>query len=106
MKTPADAPSPAAFGSRERFVQILFRLYKGLFSPVLHAFSPAGRAGGGCRYQPTCSEYAALACAQHGWVRGGFLAAWRVLRCNPLARTGWDPVPSRSQVKPSAFSLK
>jgi uncharacterized protein len=48
---------------------------------------------GGCGFQPTCSEYAALAVAEHGWVRGGVMAAWRVLRCHPLSRGGWDPVP-------------
>jgi hypothetical protein len=44
-----------------------------------------------CKYVPTCSEYAMEAVAQHGVVRGGLLAVWRVLRCNPLARGGYDP---------------
>lgn len=65
-------------------------IYKRVFSPLLHALSPHG---GGCLYQPTCSEYAALACAQHGMARGGAMAAWRLLRCNPFSRGGWDPVP-------------
>jgi putative membrane protein insertion efficiency factor len=59
------------------------QLYKGLVSPL---FPPA------CRYVPTCSEYAAEAVARHGFWHGGLLAVWRVLRCNPFARGGYDPV--------------
>ncbi len=76
--------------ARHCILNFLFQLYKRIFSPVLHVFSPGG---GGCPYQPTCSEYAVLALAQHGWLRGGVMAAWRLLRCNPLSRGGWDPVP-------------
>ncbi|GGL92147.1 hypothetical protein GCM10010840_32890 [Deinococcus aerolatus] len=46
-----------------------------------------------CRFTPTCSEYAAQAIERHGAVRGGWLATWRVLRCNPLVPGGYDPVP-------------
>jgi putative membrane protein insertion efficiency factor len=60
------------------------RLYKGLISPLLPA---------ACRYVPTCSEYAAEAVACHGFFHGTALALWRLLRCNPLARGGYDPVP-------------
>ena len=65
-------------------------LYKRGVSPVLHA--AVGMAGA-CRFQPTCSEYAALAVATHGPVRGSWLALLRVLRCQPLCRGGFDPVP-------------
>ena len=61
----------------------VLKLYKGLVSPL---FPPA------CRYVPTCSEYAAEAFARHGFWHGAALAAWRVLRCNPFARGGYDPV--------------
>jgi len=64
----------------------LLKLYKGLVSPL---FPPA------CRYVPTCSEYAAEAVAFHGFFHGAALAAWRVLRCNPLVRGGYDPVPKK-----------
>jgi putative membrane protein insertion efficiency factor len=68
----------------------LLWLYKSAVSPVLHAF--AGVTGA-CRFQPTCSEYAALAVATHGPLRGSWMAVWRVLRCHPLCRGGFDPVP-------------
>ncbi len=46
-----------------------------------------------CRFSPTCSEYAAQAITRHGAVRGGLLASWRILRCQPLSKGGYDPVP-------------
>jgi len=46
-----------------------------------------------CRYYPSCSEYAVGALAARGLLRGGLLAAWRVLRCNPFSSGGYDPGP-------------
>lgn len=46
-----------------------------------------------CRFVPTCSEYAMQAVEQHGAARGSLLAGWRLLRCHPLAKAGYDPVP-------------
>jgi len=48
-----------------------------------------------CRYEPTCSDYAAQSIGRFGPVRGTLLAAWRLLRCNPLSHGGFDPVPDR-----------
>ena len=64
--------------------------YKRGLSPLLHA---VGGSAGACRFQPTCSEYAAIAIEAHGPLRGAMLAVGRVLRCHPLSRGGFDPVP-------------
>ena len=85
---PRAAPSPA---SHSRPLDLAFTAYKRVLSPVLHALAPGS---GGCCYQPSCSEYATLALAQHGVARGGAMAVWRLLRCNPFSRGGWDPVPA------------
>ncbi|MCI6730848.1 MAG: membrane protein insertion efficiency factor YidD [Lachnospiraceae bacterium] len=46
-----------------------------------------------CRYVPTCSQYAIIAIERYGVWKGGLLAVWRILRCNPFAKGGYDPVP-------------
>jgi putative membrane protein insertion efficiency factor len=48
-----------------------------------------------CRYEPTCSAYAVESIERFGVLRGGVLAAWRLLRCNPFSHGGFDPVPKR-----------
>ncbi|HEV3321469.1 MAG TPA: membrane protein insertion efficiency factor YidD [Solirubrobacteraceae bacterium] len=48
-----------------------------------------------CRYEPTCSRYAVQALAEYGILRGLVLAAWRLLRCNPWSRGGYDPVEAQ-----------
>ncbi len=50
-----------------------------------------------CRFVPTCSEYAVQALQVHGPVKGLLLAVWRILRCNPLGKFGFDPVPPRGR---------
>jgi putative membrane protein insertion efficiency factor len=62
----------------------LLRGYKWALSPFL---PPA------CRYVPTCSDYAAEAIDRHGAFRGSAMTIWRVLRCHPFVRGGYDPVP-------------
>jgi putative membrane protein insertion efficiency factor len=61
------------------------RLYQLLISPSLLQNT--------CRFYPTCSHYAYQAIYKHGAVKGGLLAAWRVLRCNPFNPGGIDPIP-------------
>jgi putative membrane protein insertion efficiency factor len=51
------------------------------------------RLGPRCRFYPTCSAYAYNAIERFGVFWGGFLAFWRLLRCNPLFKGGYDPVP-------------
>jgi putative membrane protein insertion efficiency factor len=58
-------------------------LYRRVISPGLPAR---------CKYEPTCSAYAAQAVREFGILRGLVLAAWRVLRCNPWSHGGFDPV--------------
>lgn len=48
-----------------------------------------------CRFIPTCSAYAIEAIETHGAFKGFFLSLWRVLRCNPLCKGGYDPVPPK-----------
>jgi uncharacterized protein len=82
-----------ALGSRLQLITelpsaiLLFvlHLYKRLISPF---FLPA------CRYVPTCSEYAAEAIERNGAIRGSLMAAWRLLRCHPFVKGGFDPVPN------------
>jgi putative membrane protein insertion efficiency factor len=46
-----------------------------------------------CRFVPSCSEYGYQAIEKYGIIRGGAMAAWRVMRCNPFCKGGFDPVP-------------
>ena len=62
----------------------LIWLYQRLLSPLF---------AGSCRFEPSCSQYARQAVILHGALKGGLLALWRILRCQPLCRGGYDPVP-------------
>ncbi len=50
-----------------------------------------------CRFTPTCSQYAIEAFREWGLIAGLGLAIWRILRCNPFSRGGYDPVPKRKK---------
>lgn len=73
-----------------RILLMLLAFYRRWLSPALHSL---GGGSGGCRFVPTCSEYAAIAIATHGPLRGAVLAIWRLLRCHPFCKGGLDPVP-------------
>ena len=71
-----------------RLLDVLFAGYRRALSPF---FAATGL--GQCRYLPTCSEYAYVAIARHGWLRGSLLAVGRLSRCHPWSAGGLDPVP-------------
>lgn len=52
-----------------------------------------------CKYHPTCSHYAVEAIETHGAFKGTMLAMWRILRCNPFSKGGYDPVPEKPEKK-------
>ena len=60
------------------------RLYQKYLSPLKRTR---------CPYYPTCSCYAVEAINKHGALKGGLLASYRILRCNPFSKGGYDPVP-------------
>ena len=76
--------SPVSPGARA--LVALIALYRRFVSPLLPR---------SCRYEPTCSVYAAEAISTHGIVRGTALAVRRIARCHPFHPGGIDPVPAR-----------
>ena len=81
MRACSPAPSP---GLTARLAIALVRFYQRFLS----CLKPPT-----CRFYPTCSEYGLQAIAHRGLIRGGLLAAWRLLRCNPFSAGGYDPGP-------------
>lgn len=73
-----------------RVVVAPIRVYQRVLSPAF---------GARCRYYPSCSEYAAQAITEFGILRGLVLAVWRLLRCNPWSRGGFDPVEQQRLFK-------
>jgi putative membrane protein insertion efficiency factor len=66
------------------FLIFLVKVYKLFISPI---FPPS------CRHYPTCSDYAVESLNKYGVFKGGYLAAVRILKCNPFFKGGYDPVP-------------
>lgn len=75
----------------KRIMIFLIRTYQLTISPVF--------SHGSCRFNPTCSQYAIEAIEIHGIFKGSLLAAYRILRCNPFSKGGWDPVPPKKTKK-------
>ncbi len=81
-------------------VRVCVRIYQFTISPVLGWITGPG---GGCRFQPTCSEYFLQAIEYHGLLRGGWLGLKRLGRCQPWGGQGPDPVPMRiTEERPAA----
>ncbi len=59
-----------------------------------------------CRFTPTCSQYAIEAIMKFGAIRGTLLSAYRILRCNPFCRGGYDPVPEKFTFKRQSYEEK
>ncbi len=68
----------------KRFLLWMIRFYQRSISPN----TPPS-----CRFQPTCSQYAVTAIERFGAWKGGGMALWRIARCNPFCKGGYDPVP-------------
>lgn len=68
----------------KKLLILLIRFYQKYISPLKVTK---------CPYYPTCSCYAIEAVQKHGAIKGGALAVWRILRCNPFSKGGYDPVP-------------
>lgn len=66
----------------------LIRFYKAAISP--HTASH-------CKYIPTCSQYGIEAIERFGALKGTALTVWRILRCNPFSKGGYDPVPEKTE---------
>ena len=73
----------------KRLLIFLIRTYQITVSPWF--------SGGSCRFTPTCSQYAIEAIQTHGAFKGTLLAVWRILRCNPFCKGGYDPVPPKKE---------
>ena len=61
----------------------LIEKYQKYISPTL---------GNNCKYYPSCSEYTKQAIEKYGALKGSFLGIWRILRCNPFSKGGYDPL--------------
>ena len=75
----------AIFNLPKKMLILLIRAYRKFISPL--------KGHPTCRFIPSCSEYALQAVEKYGAVRGLFLSVCRIIRCNPLSKGGYDPVP-------------
>ncbi len=73
------------------FVIRMIKIYQKTLS-FDHGFFKLLFPYGYCRFKPTCSEYAIKSVEKYGLIKGGLKSIWRILRCNPWNKGGWDPV--------------
>ena len=78
-----------------RISKILQRIIVEMIVGYQKYISP--RFPGCCRYTPTCSAYGLEAVRVHGPFKGTLLALWRICRCNPFSKGGYDPVPPKKE---------
>ncbi|MFQ7000354.1 MAG: membrane protein insertion efficiency factor YidD [Clostridium sp.] len=67
----------------KKIILYLIKMYRTKISPM---YPPR------CKYIPTCSQYAVEAIEKYGVIKGGLMSIWRILRCNPFSKGGFDPV--------------
>lgn len=67
----------------KRLLIFIIKIYRKYVSPYKRP---------SCKYYPTCSQYAIEAIEKYGSFRGIFMSIWRILRCNPFSKGGYDPV--------------
>lgn len=79
----------------KKIIKALLIIYQRIFSPRKGIFSYFFPTYVGCRFVPTCSEYAFEAVERYGVAKGIFLAAKRILRCHPFHKGGYDPLPGK-----------
>lgn len=72
----------------KRILLALIKFYQAAISPHL---------GKNCKYIPTCSQYGIEAIERFGAFKGTLLTIWRILRCNPFSKGGYDPVPEKKE---------
>lgn len=96
-----DCKASASSGRKHSFaagIMIFFiRIYQKAISPWLPCQ---------CRFTPSCSHYAVDAFRKRGFWMGCLLTAWRLMRCQPFARSGYDPVPEKGFRNPPEINLK
>lgn len=94
MNDQTSMPRSALLATRKALLKSGLSLYRHVLSPILHSTQRTlTGTTGACRFQPTCSEYAAIAIQMHGLRLGSRIALLRLLRCHPFSRGGFDPVP-------------
>lgn len=78
------------------FLSNVVRGYQWVVSPLLHTLAGPGQ---GCRFDPTCSEYAVTCFEEHSPVKAALLIQRRIRKCHPWGAAGYDPVPKYDETK-------